>query len=71
MKKSQKQIVRERLEKYGIVDNYYFIDNRITTRLGAVIHTLRSEGMEIEGDFGKKLGKGVKNWKNYYYWVKK
>ena len=71
MKKTQKQIVKERLEKYGVVDNYYFIDNRITTRLGAYIHTLRDEGMKIVGEFGKKLGKSKKNWKNYYYMLEK
>jgi hypothetical protein len=67
MKKTQLQIVREHLEKYNVIDNYWCIDTRLTTRLGAIIHTLRSEGMVIDGNFGKNLGKNRKNWKNYYY----
>ena len=70
MKKTQLQIVRERLEKYGYVDNFWAIKNYIL-RLGAVVYDLRQEGLEIEGAFGKALGKKRPNWKNYYYLLKK
>ncbi|EHV1413903.1 hypothetical protein K0C29_001834, partial [Campylobacter jejuni] len=32
----------------GIIDNFYCIDKRITTRLGAYIYNLRNKGYEIE-----------------------
>lgn len=42
--------IKEILRKEGSIDNFYCIDHRITTRLGAVIHLLRKEdGWEIEG----------------------
>ena len=69
MKKTQLQIVRERLERYGSVDNFWAIQHYIL-RLGARIDELRIEGMKIEGAFGKALGKKRPNWKNYYYLLK-
>ncbi|EAJ8348948.1 hypothetical protein FCU19_05725 [Campylobacter jejuni] len=36
------------LLKNGTVDNFYCIDKRITTRLGAYIYNLRIKGYEIE-----------------------
>lgn len=44
-----KSKIKEILRKEGSIDNFYCIDNRITTRLGATIHLLRQEGWEIEG----------------------
>jgi hypothetical protein len=70
MKLTQLEIVRERLEKHKVIDNYWCIDTRLTTRLSDKILHLRMEGMKIEGATGKKLGKSKKNWKNYYYLVK-
>ncbi|EAI2187240.1 hypothetical protein E2F61_04635 [Campylobacter jejuni] len=46
--KQQEKIVLELLLKNGIIDNFYRIDKRITTRLGAYIYNLRNKGYEIE-----------------------
>ncbi|ELF1517342.1 hypothetical protein RBO73_001249 [Campylobacter jejuni] len=46
--KQQEKIVLELLLKNGIIDNFYWIDKRITTRLGAYIYNLRNKGYEIE-----------------------
>ncbi|KJD21143.1 hypothetical protein TM01_08950 [Campylobacter jejuni subsp. jejuni] len=46
--KQQEKIVLELLLKNGIIDNFYYIDKRITTRLGAYIYNLRNKGYEIE-----------------------
>ena len=52
------------LQNTGMVDNFYCIDNRITTRLGAVINKLQSEGkIEIDHDKSGYI-EGTKNW-NY------
>ncbi|EOH9847943.1 helix-turn-helix domain-containing protein [Campylobacter jejuni] len=46
--KKQEKIVLGLLLKNGTVDNFYCIDKRITTRLGAYIYNLRIKGYEIE-----------------------
>ncbi|RTJ20996.1 helix-turn-helix domain-containing protein [Campylobacter jejuni] len=46
--KQQEKIVLELLLKNGIINNFYCIDKRITTRLGAYIYNLRNKGYEIE-----------------------
>lgn len=46
--KRQEKIVLELLLKNGIIDNFYCIDERITTRLGAYIYNLRNKGYTIE-----------------------
>ncbi|EAH7746955.1 hypothetical protein EPG13_06560 [Campylobacter coli] len=46
--KQQEKIVLELLLKNGIIDNFYCIDKRITTRLGAYIYNLRNKGYAIE-----------------------
>lgn len=59
--------VLERIREVGYVDNFYCIDNRITTRLAATIHKLektRSPLMHISGS--DILGASEKN----YYYVK-
>ena len=48
---SQKQTVKRKLLEDGYIDNHWAIDNRLSTRLGAIIYNLRQEGMEIEGKF--------------------
>lgn len=62
----QKTVVKNRIREVGHVDNFWAIQNYIL-RLGAIIHTLRKEGMMLEGAFGKELGKDKVEWKNYYY----
>ncbi|HFF9192992.1 TPA: helix-turn-helix domain-containing protein [Campylobacter coli] len=43
----EKQVLNILLNK-GKIDNFYCIDARITTRLGAYIYNLRNKGYEIE-----------------------
>ncbi|EAK7758736.1 hypothetical protein E7M73_06190 [Campylobacter coli] len=43
----EKQVLNILLNK-GKIDNFYCIDTRITTRLGAYIYNLRIKGYEIE-----------------------
>ncbi|EDP6116916.1 hypothetical protein FWZ72_07825 [Campylobacter jejuni] len=43
----EKQVLNILLNK-GKIDNFYCIDKRITTRLGAYIYNLRNKGYEIE-----------------------
>lgn len=48
---TQLNVIRDRLLERREVDNFWAIDNRITTRLGAHIFTLRKElnnGWEIK-----------------------
>lgn len=55
------------LRKNGEIDNYSCIDSRLTTRLGAFIHTLKVEG-KIEVDEDKS--DYIKGTKNYRYVIK-
>ncbi len=70
MKKSNKQIILEIFNKQGYVDNYYCIDKRITTRLGAVMHLLKEDGLVFETAFGKDLFPPFtpEFHKNFYYY---
>jgi len=43
-----KQKIINRIIETGQVDNHWAIDNRITTRLGAVIHKLKKQGWDFE-----------------------
>ncbi|EQA3513747.1 helix-turn-helix domain-containing protein [Campylobacter coli] len=43
----EKQVLNILLNK-GKIDNFYCIDTRITTRLGAYIYNLRNKGYAIE-----------------------
>ena len=63
---TQEQRVIEHLNNYGEVDNFWAIENYIL-RLGAIIHSLRKKGYQINGRFGKERGYEKKYWKNYYY----
>lgn len=65
-KKTQRQLVLNRLQETGTVDNFWAIQHYIL-RLGAIICELRKQGMTIHGAFGKEIGKDRANWKNYYY----
>ncbi len=56
-----KQRVVEILEKEGRIDNFYCIDNRITTRLSDVIFRLMKEGWVFDHDTSG-YAKGTKNW---------
>ena len=66
MKKTQTQIVLDRINEVGYVDNFWAIQNYIL-RLGGIIYKLRKDGMNFSGAFGKELGKERAYWKNYYY----
>ena len=63
---SQKTKVKNRISEVGYVDNFWAIENYIL-RLGAIIHELRKDRMNLTGAFGKELGKPRAYWKNYYY----
>lgn len=45
---TSKQTIINILNKEGEIDNHYCIDRRITTRLGAVIHKLKTEGWDFD-----------------------
>lgn len=55
------QIIR-RLREKGSIDNFYCIENRITTRLGAFIFTLKEEGWAFD-DVKSGFIPGTKNWR--------
>jgi len=59
---TQKEKIKEILERDGRVDNFYCIDQRISIRLGAIINVLKSEGWNFRGDY-------LEGTKNYCYWV--
>lgn len=47
---TSKARIIEQILKTGYVENHWAIDNRITTRLGAVIFVLKKEGWEFIGE---------------------
>lgn len=49
-KQTQETIVKNRLERYGQINNLWAINNGLW-RLGAVIHQLKKQGVKIEGEF--------------------
>ncbi len=59
MKKTQKQIVLEKLEKDGCIDNVWCFQHFIL-RLGAIICSLKKEGYMFRSDF-------IEGTKNYEY----
>lgn len=61
---TNKAKIEAKLRKDGYVDNFWCIDNRITTRLGAVVHVLREEGWAFDEERGGYLP-GTKNWRYY------
>lgn len=44
-KKTQADIVMDILRKDGKIDNFYVMDNKISIRLGAIIHSLKEKGL--------------------------
>jgi hypothetical protein len=59
MKLSQKQIIKSKLEKEGEVNNKWCLDNGIW-RLSDIVLHLRSEGMEIDTEYGtERVGKNT------------
>lgn len=63
---SVKSQIKEILQKNGKIDNYYCIDTRLTTRLGAVINVLKEEGLE----FDEEKSGYIPNTKNWRYYIK-
>lgn len=67
MKKTQEQIVKEMLARCGFVTNFWAIENYIL-RLGAIIHELRKQGIDITSAYGSHVrGSSPKDKKNCYY----
>ena len=63
MKKlSKKDIVLKILKEKGEIDNFYCIDNRITTRLGSIINLLKKEGYKFDDERSGYMP-GTKNWR--------
>lgn len=65
MKTTNKSIIVEQLRKHGYVDNFWCIDRRITTRLGAVIFVLKEEGWK----FDEVRSGFITGTKNFRYWL--
>jgi hypothetical protein len=61
-KKTQKQIVVEKIERDGYVDNFWAISNRML-RLGAIIADLKKDGYKFATGWGKDSQR-----KNYHYY---
>ncbi len=60
--------IQKRLLKEKVIDNYYCIDKRLTTRLSDAIFKLRNEGWNIETVRGHEMPNWtLKNKKNTYY----
>ena len=55
-KKTQEQIVIDKLAENNYVDNFWAISNYIL-RLGAIIHTLRGKGWKFDSAFGTGANK--------------
>lgn len=50
MNKTQKEVIRKRLEKKGCITSYQAFIRYGITRLSAIIYDLRKEGMEISAE---------------------
>jgi hypothetical protein len=61
-KKTQKEVVEQRLRETGAIDNFYCIHNRITLRLGAIIFVLKEEGWVFD-EWKSGFIEGTKNWR--------
>ncbi len=71
MKTTAKQKIINRINETGKVDNYWCIDNRITTRLGAVIFKLRKEGYDFKVEMDNKNCNYIVNKKPDSVYIKK
>jgi len=47
MKQTIKELLKNKLEEQGYIENYWCWDNHITTRLSSYIEIFRKEGMHI------------------------
>lgn len=63
---NKKNIIKNKLKKDGFVDNFWCIENKITTRLGAYILELKKDGFIFDDN---KSGY-IKNTKNWAYYLK-
>lgn len=70
-----KKRILEKLKKDGYIDNFWCIDNKVSTRLSSTIHLLRKQGMKFD-DAKCKYLPGTKNFRYYllepvqkYKWV--
>lgn len=62
MKQTTKALIERILREEGYIDNFFCIDEKITTRLGAVIHNLRNEGWYFDDEKSGYIGE-TKNWR--------
>lgn len=63
MKKTQKELVIDKLNLDGHVSNFWAIEHYML-RLGAIIHDLKNDGWDFETSWGENNEK-----KNFYYKV--
>lgn len=61
---SQREIVENRLKETGYVDNYWAIENKVSVRLGAIIHNLQKRGWHFDQERSGYLPQ-TKNWRYY------
>jgi len=64
MKKTQKDRVAEKLRADGFVDNFWCLENKVSLRLGAIIHDLKGEGWQFDEERSGYVA-GTKNWRYY------
>lgn len=58
------KLIEQKLKRDGYVDNFWCINNKISTRLGAVIHVLKTRGYEFD-EIRSGYMDGTKNWRYY------
>lgn len=59
---THKAEVEKRLRETGAVDNFWAFNNRVTLRLGAVIHVLKREGWVFDEEKSGYIP-DTKNWR--------
>lgn len=59
---SQKSRVLKILKEKGEIDNYFCIDTRLSTRLGAIINDLKADGYEFD-EVKSGYIPNTKNWR--------
>lgn len=59
---TQKQKVKEKLLADGEVDNFWAFNNRVSLRLGAIIHVLKKEGWVFDEEKSGFIP-DTKNWR--------
>lgn len=68
MKKTQPEIVAEKLKRDGFCSNLWAINHGIW-RLGSAVCYLRRDGAEIYGCYGERLGLSKRHRKNFIYFT--